>query len=220
MLDNEMLITSVEFMFFSNNVKTGIIYSYDIVKTSIGRFKISKDVQIFLPINYNTSRFSTIVKMVVLALFYITLLVMTVHRSMILYDKFRSMFFYKLNEFWSSDITTIMQIFLGILLAIYGIYLFVSPAYNFGTFRLPINEEEEFTKWVEWANAFRVYRIILGLYGMDQVLNFLLVAAGNFPSLGILFETIGRSRFDMLSFTMVVMLLFLTFVSLCYLLFG
>ena len=35
---------------------------------------------------------------------------------------------------------------------------------------------------------------------MNQVLNLLLVAAGNFPGLGILFETMAKSKYDMISF--------------------
>ena len=55
---------------------------------------------------------------------------------------------------------------------------------------------------------------------MNQVLNFLLVAALNFPSLGILFETMSRSKHDMCYFSSIVMFLFMSFVATCNMLFG
>ena len=55
---------------------------------------------------------------------------------------------------------------------------------------------------------------------MNQVLNFLLVAALAFPSLGILFETMSRSKHDMCYFTTIVMFLFMSFVATCNMLFG
>ena len=106
-LENGMLMTSVEFMFYSNNVKTGIIYSYDILKTAVGKFNIRKEVQVFLPLNYNTSTVGTKSKLITVACFYLVLCIMSIHRGIMLKDKFRSLFWYRLNEFWSSDITTI-----------------------------------------------------------------------------------------------------------------
>ena len=48
-----MLITSVEFMFFNNNIDTGIIYSYLFFQTNRGNIVSKKDVSVFLPDNYS-----------------------------------------------------------------------------------------------------------------------------------------------------------------------
>ena len=62
MLENAMYHTSIEFMFYTNNVATGLVYTYFIQKTNVGRFKIRKDVQVFLPNNYDTTKFDVILK--------------------------------------------------------------------------------------------------------------------------------------------------------------
>ena len=173
-----------------------------------------------MPVNYNTAKVSTVIKLVAIASFYTLLILMAIYRGIVIKSKLRTFFFYKLNEFEANDVTTIIQIVLGIIIFIMGSYLFLKSEFRFGAFKLPIKDEKEFDTWVTWAEVFRLYRLILGLYAMNQVLNFLLVAAENFPSLGILFETMNRSKHDMCCFTTIIMLLFMSFVTTCNMLFG
>ena len=53
-LDNEMLLTSVEFMFFNNNIHTGIIYSYLFFISNRGHLASKKEINVFLPDNYSS----------------------------------------------------------------------------------------------------------------------------------------------------------------------
>ena len=92
---------------------------------------------------------------------------MTIYKGIVIKKKLRTFFWYNLNEFETYDVTVILQIVLGYTILIIGCYLFVNKEYRFGAFKLPINDEEEFDKWVTWAEVFRVYRLILGLYAMN-----------------------------------------------------
>ena len=47
---------------------------------------------------------------------------------------------------------------------------------------------------------YRIYRLLLALYAMIQVFNFLLIASNHLPSLGILIETISASKEDLFMF--------------------
>ena len=64
------------------------------------------------------------------------------------------------------------------------------------------------------------FRTLLGASAIFQVLNFLLVASNNVPSLGILFETLSRAKKNLCYFTMLVLLVFVCSVVSCYILFG
>ena len=49
-----MLITAVEFMFYNNNIYTGVVYTYLFFNTNRGNFVSKKEVSVFLPDNYNS----------------------------------------------------------------------------------------------------------------------------------------------------------------------
>ena len=105
-------------------------------------------------------------------------------------------------------------------LLIYGYLLFLSPEYRFGSFNLPIRDEREFDKWVAWSQMYRIYRLLLALYAMIQVFNFLLIASNHLPSLGILIETISASKEDLFMFFCFSQLIFVMAVVGFYYLFG
>ena len=44
LIKSPMMRTSVEFMFFTNNIKTGLIYTFNIRETFMGKLQIKKDV--------------------------------------------------------------------------------------------------------------------------------------------------------------------------------
>ena len=61
---------------------------------------------------------------------------------------------------------------------------------------------------------------MLGIYAIVQVVVCLMVSSQNLPSLGILFETIRKSRSDFLMFTMIFQLMFIALIVMFHLLFG
>lgn len=87
-------------------------------------------------------------------------------------------------------------------------------------FSLPIRSERDFQYWVDWGETFIRFRMMMGIIAILQCLNFLLVASNYVPSLGILFETLSRAKRDILTFTMIVILVFVVSSVACTLLYG
>ena len=219
MFDNDMLITVVEFMFYSQNIKTGVIYTYYFFESNIGvKMQIKKEVNIFFPSNYIVAK-DIVPKVSCITIFAVTVLfqICSVYKYMV--AKTRTLFKQGSNDFETSDITQLIQIVMAVVTIGLGVYLFAPIAIE------PVNivlgpSESDFQYWVRWSEIFKTFRTILGLYGITQVFNFLLICSRNLPSLGIVFETAKRSRSDIIMFTMIFQFLFISMVIACHLMFG
>ena len=101
-----MLITSVEFMFYNNNIHTGIIYSYLFFQTNRGNLVSKKDISVFLPDNYTRGYEA---KLSCFICTYICLLIVSIfwyQKNM--RKKVRAAIGSKVNEFYMTDVLTMI----------------------------------------------------------------------------------------------------------------
>ena len=92
-------------MFYSNNIHSGIIYSYMFFGTNRGNLLSKKEVSVFLPDNYSSGY------QVKLGFFIgslICLLIISILQVVNLRVKFRTLIVNRMNEFYATDILTII----------------------------------------------------------------------------------------------------------------
>ena len=100
-----MLLTAVEFMFYNNNIDTGIIYTYFFFHGNTGNLVIDKDVSVFLPNNYSAG-YSLKLTCIIAVVFF--LIIITIQLGITLRLKLRSLIVNRFNEFFSTDLLTIL----------------------------------------------------------------------------------------------------------------
>ena len=149
----------------------------------------------------------------------ICLLIITILQIINLRVKIRSLIVNRVNEFYATDILTIIQSLIGMAILILMFYLF-SEKFDEQNFKIVISNEREFDRWVIWSFNFNLYRVFLGVQSIVIVVNFLMISSENIPNLGVLFETIERSRSDIIFFTMIFLFLYFAIAVICNALFG
>lgn len=101
----------------------------------------------------------------------------------------------------------------------FWLLLYFSSAY-YEKFQLPIQLESDFELWVGWSHLLCYYKIILAFEFFVSNFMLLLVSSRQMPMLEILFETISKARFDLLSLAITVVILLIMTSTGFHIIFG
>ena len=147
---------AVEFMIYNSNNEMGVVSTYRLLHTDTGFYRTTRYNSVFLPNAYNIENPTTYITTSLVYSFIICILILTVWLLYNLIKKLRQIIYYKINETSASDISILLQV----IVAYYSIYIYFSLFFSseyfesdggFGTFTLPLENEDEFQAWVTWT---------------------------------------------------------------------
>ena len=125
MLDNEMLITSVEVFFYTQNIKLGLIFTFDFYSTNVGLIQSRKLVDIVMPEQYDMIFINPWFKLFLAVGFTLSLIFYIVRFSLLIRRKIRFIFVdCDLQSFYPSDFVSLIQIVVALLMLFIGFQLF------------------------------------------------------------------------------------------------
>lgn len=122
----------------------------------------------------------------------------------------------KLDLVWHEYLELISVVLVTVSIGLFGKIVLS----NIGDNKLPLIDESDFTKLVDYSIDFRVFARVTSLAALLVSFKVIVVLKNKFPSFGVLFDTIRLAKKDIMNFGLITILIFITFALMGNIAFG
>lgn len=207
----------IEIIFHNSNTRTTAYYYQIYDRTSAGLFKVTSGISGMFPEMFEEWNSDTYTILTLCVILLVGFSVQVYNLSQNIVQSFMRLFSRgELDIMWNEYIEMS-----SVILVVSCIIVFGTTVVSFvGKFKLPLENESDFEEIVRHSEEFRHFVRLSALASLLVALKIIVVLKNQYPSFGVLFDTIRGAKSDIVNFSVISVLLLTAFAMMGNLMFG